>query len=245
MKYLQSINQSDVMPKIDYRKIKEYTGLAWLHLKVKLSQFSDYLKVLFLYYPNFSFFKADVGIILTYLFDNPFTISKRFLMREGEDDLYQYGETPLTTLATIMQECGVTKTDTIFELGSGRGRTCFWMSEVLGAQTVGIEHIPEFVQRANRIKRKVGVTKASFRQENMLESDLTGATTIYLYGTCYQDDFIEKLAEKLSQLPSGTKIITVSYPLTDYTKANTFEVMKRFPARFTWGTGDVYLHVIR
>lgn len=239
------LNQKLTMPQFESKDIKEFFSLLWVNFKVSYRNFWEYLKVVAFYYTNISFFKSDFGIVLTYLFDNPFTISKRFLMKRGEKDLYQYGETPLVTLDRIMSECGVTEEDTIYELGCGRGRTCFWLSEVLKAKVVGIEYIPEFVTRANRIKRKVGIVNATFINQNMLDADLSAATVIYLYGTCYEDAFIEKVAERLSHLPSGTKIITTSYSLTDYVDSKYFEVMKCFPANFTWGEGDVYLQIVK
>jgi SAM-dependent methyltransferase len=178
-----------------------------------------------------------------YLFDNPFSISKRFLRKRGESDIYAYGETPLTTLDTILQECQVTAKDTVFELGCGRGRTCFWIHQILGAKVIGIEYIPDFIERARRIQKKLKIEGVEFRLEDMLTSDFSGGTVFYLYGSCLDDATIKKLIAKFSKLPAGTKIITVSFSLNDYAPPGTFEVMKCFPAHFTWGLGDVYLQM--
>lgn len=231
------------MSKSTRGKVKEYIVLSWVNVTAQWKIFWDFLKVTGRFYRRFDYAKVDGSLLLTYLFDNPFTISKRFLMKRGAKDVYAYGETPLTTMEHIASACRLKPSDTIFELGCGRGRTCFWMREFIGCDVVGIEYIPEFVERANRIVHKLRLDRIDFRNEDLLEADFSGATVFYLYGTCYEDDFIKQLIEKFKHSPSGTKIISVSYPLTDYTDEPLFEVMKRFPAQFTWGEADVYLNV--
>jgi hypothetical protein len=51
---------------------------------------------------------------------------------------------------------------------------------------------------------------------------------------------IEKIAQNMKKLPSATKIITVSYPLTDYFPYG-FKVQDQFEAEFNWGRTDVYV----
>ena len=138
-------------------------------------------------------------------------------MKRGDKDIYTYGETPLTTLETIAKECRLTgKADVVFELGCGRARTCFWLHEFVECHVVGVEQIPEFVTRANHVAVKFGVQGVEFRNEDMLQTDLTGATVLYLYGTCLEKTFIEKLIKKFEKLPSGTKIITISFALEEF-----------------------------
>ncbi len=222
---------------------KEFLQLLWLNLVVLKRNFIEYIQVVLKYYHNRIFAKVDLSILLMYLFHNPFTISKRFLLQRGEENVYAYGETPLTSLDQIAKECRITKDDTVFELGSGRGRGCFWLNTFIGCKVIGIEYVPDFVERIERIKRKCSFPEVQFRNEDMLESDFKDGTVFYLYGTSYPEEFILKLVDKFRKLPSGTKFITVSYPLTDYTDQPIFEVMKRFPVRFTWGTADVYLQI--
>jgi len=220
--------------------VKEFFQLLWLNVVVTKRNFVEYIKVVFRYYSNFSFMKTDISLLTHYLFKNPFRMSKHFLVKKGEEEVYAYGETPLTTLEMIAKECAITPDDTVFELGSGRGRNCFWLHHFIGCKVVGIEWVPSFVRHANSVQKEI-----SFRHEDMFESDLSGATVIYLYGTSLSDDKIKKLSQKLSSLPPGTRIITVSYPLSDYCPEGPFEVMRLFPAKFTWGKADVYLQVIK
>lgn len=231
------------MTKDGLQTLKEYFELSLLNSKVKMRNLIEYFRVVFNYYSEPSFAKRDGYLIFSYLFNSPFSVSKRFLMLRQEEDVYTYGETPLTTLEEIARRCRLSVEDVVFELGCGRGRTCLWLHQFIGCHVVGIDYVPEFIKRANEVKAKFNITGVEFRQQDMLDADLTGATVVYLYGSCYKEPFIRALAAKLGHLPKGTKIITVSYPLTDYTQKPLFEVINRFPARFTWGEADVYLQI--
>lgn len=225
--------------------LREFFELLWVNTITLWRNTIEFFKVAFRYYGNTAFFKTDMALRLMYLFHNPFSISKRFLKKKGEQDIYAYGETPLTSLEKIAKEAQIGVKDVVFELGSGRGRNCFWLNSMLGCSVVGIEYIPEFVERANLIKNKFNFEDIEFRLDDMIETDYAGGTVFYLYGTCLDDSTINKLIKKFSKLPSGTKIITVSYSLQEYTDANWFEVMKHFTIPFTWGSADVFIHVIK
>lgn len=230
-------------PKLNFDAVTEYIDLLWINLKCQANNFIDFIRVATRYYSNPLFRKEDKTLLLTYLLNSPFAISKEFLKEHGHKDLYAYGETPLTTMELISKEAQINAKDVVFELGFGRGRTCFWLNAFIGCKVVGIEQIPLFVSRANEIKSKYSVEGVEFRQQDMLTADFSGATVIYLYGTCLEDTAIAQLIQQFKKLPSSTKIITISYPLTDYTEEPIFEVMKRFPARYPWGLADVYLQL--
>lgn len=225
---------------VDFR---EFVQLLWVNVGAQSRNFVEFLKIAIRYYSNLRFCKIDLSLLSTYLLNNPFVISKEFLKERGENNVYAYGETPLTTMDRIAKECRINSSDTVFELGSGRGRTCFWLNTFIGCKVVGIEYIPAFVTRANEIKSKFNVQGVEFRDENMLKSDLSEATVVYLYGTTLDDKAIVQLVKQFQKLKVGTKIITISYPVTDYAPESTFEVMKRFPVSFPWGDTDAYLQM--
>jgi hypothetical protein len=234
-----------IATKIENEKMtfKEYLKLIALNIAVKKRNFVEFIKVISKYYGNSRFRQADTDLLKQYVFESPYVISKSFLVKKGEENIYAYGETPLTTLDAIVRQCEITSKDVVYELGCGRGRCCFWLNCFLNCKVVGIEYIPLFIEKANRVKTAYQFDNIEFRLGDILEEDYSGATVLYLYGTCYDASFLKKLLKKLSSLPAGAKIITVSYPLSDYSA--DYEVMKRFPVKFTWGMGDVYLQIKR
>jgi SAM-dependent methyltransferase len=224
-------------------QLKEMVVLLGINLKVKMGNLIELLRVMIRYYPTLRFLKIDTSLLFSYFLTNPFRLSKHFLIQRGEREVYTYGETPLTTLELITRECGLSNRDIVFELGCGRGRTCFWLNQFIGCSVVGIDYVPAFIEKAQSIKNYFHVQGVTFRLEDLFQADLKGATVIYLYGTCFSAASINLLIERFSQLPEGIKIITVSYALTEYQPDAPFQVLKQFMAPFTWGKTDVYLQV--
>ncbi len=220
--------------------LKQWLGMVRLGIYVRWQRLVEYLESVYRYYGNAEFRKIDLALVTNYLFDNPYTESRRFSLLQGEENIYTYGETPLTTLETIAKKCDISSRDFVYELGCGRGRSCFWLHSFVKCRVVGIEYNPRFCGKAQAIVRKFSMPQIEFRCEDFLESDFTDATVIYLYGTCLSDNFLMKLTDKLKSLPTDTKVITVSYPLDDYTYEPLFEMVDAFDVPFTWGTTTVY-----
>lgn len=225
--------------------MKECIELIWIATVVKLRNGLEYVRVVYRYYFNTIFRKTDLSLVIAYSFNSPFKISKQFLVKRRAKEVYCYGETPLTTMEKIADECRIQARDRVFELGCGRGRTCFWLSQWLGCDVVGIDYIPDFIHTAEDIASKFKLAHVEFRLEDFVKSDFTGASVIYFYGICYEESFIKNLIHRLKKLPEGTKIITISYPLEDYDDGEHFEIIKKFPASFNWGTADVYLQQLK
>lgn len=233
------------MQKLSTQSLKELVQLIGLNLRVGASNLIEYSKIISRYYSNAQFCKSDLSLILMYLFHNPYNISKRFLTLQGAENVDAYGETPLTTFGSILKEAQVTSKDHLFELGCGRGRCCFWANAVIGCKVTGIDMIPDFIDRANMIKNKLHLDGLTFRTEELSQADISGGTVYYLYGSALEDEVIDCLVKKLEKCPTGTKVITVSYPLSEYCEGDGFELMKRFAVRYPWGVADVYFQVKR
>lgn len=210
--------------------------LIFLNLKSTLVRLYEWFKVIFLYYRrSLKFVWIDSLIASQYLLKSPHRYGKSFNII--------YGETPLTTLDKICRECRILSKDVVYELGCGSGRSCFWLQNFVKCQVIGIDLLPPFIDKALRVKRWASLENLDFQEQNILDADLRRATVIYLYGTCLEDPFIKKLATHFElQLRSKTRIITVSYPLTDY--SDHFKVSKQFTARFPWGEAEVFLNLM-
>jgi SAM-dependent methyltransferase len=213
-----------------------------LNIKTTYFRIFEWLRVALRYYPReWGFVWIDLLLAVQYLWKNPHRISKAFLRAQGAKNSYGFGETPLTTLDHIAKKCRILSHDFVYELGCGSGRTCFWLQTFVGCQVVGVDYLPAFIKKANRVKRLSSSNKIHFIQEDMLQVNLRKATVIYLYGTCLEEQVIERLVGHFRQVRPLAKVITVSYSLAEY-DSTLFRVSQHFAARFPWGKADIYLN---
>jgi SAM-dependent methyltransferase len=189
-----------------------------------------------------SFFWLDLLLAKHYILKSPHRLSKAFLMRKGAHNIYAYGETPLTTLDKIARRCRILSKDIVYDLGCGPGRTCFWLRTFVGCRAIGVDYVSDFIAKAKKVKLASALCNIEFLHQNMLDIDLSRATVIYLYGICLEDAVVENLILHLHSLKPGARVITVSYPLTEYCCGKVFRVVSSFPGRFPWGIAEIYLN---
>lgn len=231
---------SNVRKKIP--SIKNFLELLFFNLWIRLKNILEALYVIKRYYIHLAFYKVDLLFFFNYLLTNPFSISKQFLLSRNEEDVYTYGETPLTSLEYIVRRCHLGSRDVVFDLGCGTGRTSFFLHALLKAPVRGVEWIPEFMRRAHKIKKRLSFYDVEFFHDDMRCIDYAQATAIYLYGTCFSNLFIEQLVQQLKKtLRKKCKIITVSYSLLDICKDSCFELVDSFQVSYPWGQATVYV----
>ncbi len=217
----------------------DYFKYAWVDFKLQC-------QVRKLYYHDHAFSKLDRALLSSYLFLNPYRVSKLYQKRKREKDIHVYGETPLTALEEIGKQVGLLPDDHLLELGSGRGRAAFFFHHFFKCQVTGIERIPHFVKLANHVGKKHHVKDVSFVCRDMLSIDhFKDVSVIYLYGTCLKDKEIEGLIERFQTCKPGTRIVTVSFPLQDYNGSERFQLKKSFTLSFPWGETEAYLQTVR
>lgn len=217
--------------------IFDYFKYAWI-------DFLKQVEVRHRYYKDAHFSAIDRALLRIYILRSPYRVSKNYLLQHNEKDVHAYGETPLTTFEKIAKEVKLLPSDTLLELGCGRGRGAFFLSHFFGCKVIGIEKIPIFIKMAKHTAAKFNVERVSFHCLNMLDMKFPHANVIYLYGTCLEDNDIKRLLLALKSFPSGTKVITISYPLTDYTEGVVFHLEKSFSVDFPWGKTDAYVQRI-
>jgi hypothetical protein len=102
-----------------------------------------------------------------------------------------------------------------------------------------VEWIFPFYKTATIIS-KVFKSKAIFSNENMLDN-FYEADFIYLYGSCLKDSDVLSLIQKFKGIKKEFKVISISYPLSDYDK-KIFKTIKKFKVSFPWGDTFCYLN---
>jgi SAM-dependent methyltransferase len=190
----------------------ESCHLFFLHFYVKWWEWRDRQKIDL---PAFQ--KLDQRLRQTL---NPYKVQQAF----------PYGETPLAVLKEIADRFGLKPSDTVIELGCGRGRAAFFWAHYVGCRVYGIDKIPEFISLAQQVAQND--PHLSFSCEDISAADLQQATWIYLYGTGWDETLLDQIAAKI---PPSAKIVSVTTPL------NSCQVQDQFLASFPWGKADIYL----
>lgn len=215
---------------------KGFVEVLAFHCKEQLQVIRKY------YCKSFSFFLFEVLFHFCYFFFNPYRISKNYVKKKKQADWHVYGETPLTTWEKIVNELKMTPEDTFLELGSGRGRLCFWTKVFISCRVIAVERIPLFVKIGKMLCSITRQKQVLFIQKQLHQMDFSLATVLYLYGTNFPNDQIMQLVEKCKKLPPHTKIVTISYSLVEYSPLD-FSLLRSFPVRFPWGETSAYIQV--
>ncbi len=186
-----------------------------LFFRVKFFHLREQLYVIRNFYRSPRFALMDLLLGLSSLFFNPYRICKT-----------TYGETPIRNFKQIAAAADLSCEDHYLELGSGRGKTCFWAAHFIGCKVKGVESVPLFV-----FLSKILFKNARFVCESMFETDLKKATVVYYY-------HLEGKSPRFETMRPGSRLITISEPI----ESAAFTVIKSLDVEFPWGTTQAYIH---
>jgi hypothetical protein len=139
--------------------------------------------------------------------------------QEGKDVVWV--PTPDAMVDKMLELANVTPNDVLIDLGSGDGRTVIGAAR-LGARALGVEFNPEMVKLSQRNAQRAKVSdKATFRQGDLYEADLSQATVITLF---LLPQINLKLRPKLLDLRPGTRIVSNTFTMGDWKADETEQV---------------------
>ena len=161
-----------------------------------------------------------------------------------------YGEITFEGVATLLKILKLKDTDVFYDLGCGIGKMVVqvYLSSPV-KKSVGIELSSERAENAFKAqeqlesdnKLKPGRTLA-FYKESFLDTDLSDATAIYLASTCFSDDIMQKVTNKLTTLKKGLRVAT----LKQLAPNNKFTLIDQFILPMTWSESTpVYLYELQ
>jgi len=115
----------------------------------------------------------------------------------------------------------VTPQDVVIDLGSGDGRTVIAAAK-RGARALGIEYNPDMVELSARNAASEGVAdKTTFVKADLFETDLSTATVITMF---LLPDINLKLRPKILDLPPGTRIVSNTFTMGDWSPDETARI---------------------
>ena len=120
--------------------------------------------------------------------------------------------TPNEVVDMMLKMAGVTKKDTVYDLGCGDGRIVIAAAQKYGARGVGIDIDPDRVAEATENTRKAGVTKlVKIVRGDLFEADISEATVVTLY---LLTELNRKVRPKLLRdLRPGTRVVSHAFSM--------------------------------
>src|SRR3954463_12115436 len=126
--------------------------------------------------------------------------------------------TPQAVVDKMLDMAKVTSSDFVMDLGSGDGRTVITAAK-RGATAMGIEYNPDMVELSKQNAAAAGVTgKATFVKADLFETDLSKASVITMF---LLPSINMKLRPKLLDLKPGTRIVSNTFTMEDWTPDDT------------------------
>jgi len=143
--------------------------------------------------------------------------------------------TPQALVDKMLDMAGVTTQDVVMDLGSGDGITVITAAK-RGARAIGIEYNPDMVELSKANAEKAGVSdKATFMKADLFETDFGQATVITMF---LLPQINMKLRPKILDLKPGTRIVSNSFTMEDWTADETATVTEGCQ---TWCTALLWI----
>jgi hypothetical protein len=132
--------------------------------------------------------------------------------QKGAGDVV-YVPTPQVVVDTMMRMAQVGPGDYLIDLGSGDGRVVVSAAN-RGARALGVDLDRYLLGVANEAAKREGVAdRATFREQNLFETDLASATVITTY---LLPEMNVKLRPKILALKPGTRVVAHDYHMGDW-----------------------------
>jgi len=130
--------------------------------------------------------------------------------------------TPDNVTVSMLELAGVNAKDFVLDLGSGDGRIVITAARRFGARGLGVEIVPELVERSRRNAQAAGVTeRAEFREQDLFKTNLTAASVITMY---LLPAVNLQLRPALLALKPGTRLVSHDWDMGEWTPDRTLTV---------------------
>jgi SAM-dependent methyltransferase len=122
----------------------------------------------------------------------------------------------------MLRSADVKPADFVVDLGSGDGRIVITAARLFGARGLGVEIVPELVQKSRDNARRAGVEdRAEFREQDLFRTDLAQASVVTLY---LLPEVNLQLRPSLLALKPGTRIVSHDWDMGDWRPDRTTEL---------------------
>jgi SAM-dependent methyltransferase len=122
--------------------------------------------------------------------------------------------TPDNVTLAMLQLAELRTTDHLIDLGSGDGRIVILAAKRFGATGLGVEIVPELVQRSRVFARAAGVeARVQFLEQDLFRTDLSAASVVTMY---LLPEVNLQLRPALLALKPGTRIVSHDWDMGEW-----------------------------
>ena len=156
--------------------------------------------------------------------------------QEGKDVVWV--PTPQALVDKMLDMAKVTPNDFVMDLGSGDGRTVITAAK-RGARALGVEYNPEMVELSRINAQKAGVAeRAQFVKADLFQTDFSKATVITMF---LLPEINLKLRPKILKLKPGTRVVSNSFTMGDWSADETAELSSATGCDNSWCTALLWI----
>ena len=147
-----------------------------------------------------------------------FGLKKEGKLKDNQNVFITYGEILPESVTKIKNYLKINKDDVIYDLGSGVGKLCVQLFLQTDAKKVsGIEIVEKRHNSAELIKKKINEAfPIKFKNRNLeflnidiTNADLSDATIVYMCSTCFSDNFLNLVVNKIKDNKNLRAIISM------------------------------------
>jgi SAM-dependent methyltransferase len=122
--------------------------------------------------------------------------------------------TPDRVAQAMLEIANVAASDQVLDLGSGDGRIAILAAKRFGARGLGVEIVPDLVQKSRANAKLAGVQdRVEFREQDLFATDLSSASVITMY---LLPEVNLQLRPRLLSLEPGTRIVSHDWDMGDW-----------------------------
>jgi SAM-dependent methyltransferase len=134
--------------------------------------------------------------------------------RAAAQDEVPFVTTPDQVTLAMLELGEVGAGDHVIDLGSGDGRIVITAARRLGASGLGVEIVPDLVQRSRDNARAAGVQeRVEFREQDLFATDLGRASVVTMY---LLPEVNLQLRPRLLALRPGTRVVSHDWNMGDW-----------------------------
>ena len=153
-----------------------------------------------------------------------------------------YVPTTEAAVEAMLNLAGVSKSDTVYDLGCGDGRIVVAAAKTFGAKGVGIDINPVRINEAKANAKKAGVENlVRFEENDLFEADFREATVVTLF--LLPQINLKLKPRLLEQLKPGTRIVSNTFDMGDW-KAVKEATVENTPEEDSYLSHRLYLWIV-